>query len=251
MKRFHFALAALLSLSFIVPAQPAVTGNWTSVRTRNLFIISDASASELRQVASWLELFHAAVSGLTARPAFNSSTPTVGIVFRSRQEFDQFKPLYQGKPAELAGYFQPGDDVNYIAIPLEPGEPLYSVFHEYVHLFVKDNLPNAPLWLNEGLAEFYSTAAIGSGEATIGAPIASYVRLLRSSDLLPLKTLFSVNSDSAHYHDRDKRGIFYAESWALVHYLMLANHGERQPQVARYLSLTAAGVSVEAAFNVA
>jgi len=175
----------------------------------------------------------------------------VGIVFRSRQEFDQFKPLYQGKPAELAGYFQPGDDVNYIAIPLEPGEPLYSVFHEYVHLFVKDNLPNAPLWLNEGLAEFYSTAAIGSGEATIGAPIASYVRLLRSSELLPLKTLFSVNNDSAHYHDRDKRGIFYAESWALVHYLMLANHGERQSQVGRYLSLTAAGVSVEAAFNMA
>jgi tetratricopeptide (TPR) repeat protein len=175
----------------------------------------------------------------------------VGIVFRSRQEFDQFKPLYQGKPAELAGYFQPGDDVNYIAIPLEPGEPLYSVFHEYVHLFVKDNLPNAPLWLNEGLAEFYSTAAIGSGEATIGAPIASYVRLLRASELLPLKTLFSVNSDSAHYHERDKRGIFYAESWALVHYLMSANNGERQPQVGRYLSLTAAGVSVEAAFNMA
>jgi tetratricopeptide (TPR) repeat protein len=251
MKRIHFAVATLLCVSFVVPVRPATAGNWTSVRTRNLFLISDASASELRQVASWLELFHSAVSGLTSRQAFNSSIPTVGIVFRSKEEFDQFKPLYQGKPADLAGYFQPGDDVNYIAIPLEPGEPLYAVFHEYVHLFVKDNMPNAPLWLNEGLAEFYSTASIGNGEATIGTPIGSYVRLLRASELLPLKTLFSVNGDSAHYHDRDKRGIFYAESWALVHYLMLANNGERQSQVGRYLSLTGAGVSVEAAFNMA
>jgi FimV-like protein len=166
-------------------------------------------------------------------------------------EFDQFKPIYQGKPAEMGGYFQPGDDVNYIAIPLEPGEPLYAVFHEYVHLFVQDSMPNAPLWLNEGLADFYSTVSMGNGEAAVGAPISSYIRMLRSSELLPLSTLLSVGNASAHYHDRDKRGIFYAESWALVHYLMLGNNGQRKAQVGRYLSLISAGVSAEASFNTA
>ncbi len=219
------------------------------MRTRNLFLISDASPSELRQVATWLELFHSAVSGLLSRRSFKSSLPTVGIVFRSVREFDQFKPIYQGKPADMGGFFQPGDDVNYIAIPLEPGEPLYAVFHEYVHLFVQDSMPQAPLWLNEGLADFYSTVSMGSGDAVVGTPISSYIRLLRSSELLPLSTLLSVGNASAHYHDRDKRGIFYAESWALVHYLMLANNGQRRAQVGRYLSLIAAGVSAEASFN--
>jgi tetratricopeptide (TPR) repeat protein len=233
----------------VTPVQPSPVESWTSVRTRNLFLISDASPAELRQVATWLELFHSAVAGLLPRRSFNSSLPTVGIVFRSAREFDQFKPIYQGKPAEMGGYFQPGDDVNYIALPLEPGEPLYAVFHEYVHLYVQDNMPNTPLWLNEGLADFYSTAAMGNGEAAIGAPISSYVRLLRTSELLPINTLLSVGNASAHYHDRDKRGIFYAESWALTHYLMLGNNGQRRAQVARYLSLVSAGVSAEASFN--
>jgi FimV-like protein len=251
MKRLNFVLSAVLCCTLATPVQPSPPASWTSVRTRNLFLISDATPSELRQVATWLELFHSAVSGLLSRRSFNSSLPTVGIVFRSAKEFDQFKPMYQGKPAEMGGYFQPGDDVNYIAIPLEPGEPLYAVFHEYVHLFVQDSMPNAPLWLNEGLADFYSTVSMGNGEAAVGAPISSYIRLLRSSELLPLGTLLSVGNASAHYHDRDKRGIFYAESWALVHYLMLGNNGQRRAQVGRYLSLIGAGVSAEASFNTA
>ena len=251
MKRLHFLLSTILCCALVMPVQASPSESWTSVRTRNLFLISDSSPSELRQVAIWLELFHSAVSGLLARRSFNSSLPTVGIVFRSVKEFDQFKPLYQGKPAEMGGYFQPGDDVNYIAIPLEPGEPLYAVFHEYVHGYIQDNMPNTPLWLNEGLADFYSTVSMGNGEAAIGAPISSYIRLLRSSELLPLNTLLSVGNASAHYHDRDKRGIFYAESWALVHYLMLGNNGQRRAQVARYLSLLSAGVSAEASFNTA
>jgi FimV-like protein len=251
MKRTHLILSTLLCFVLVIPARTVPLDNWTSVRTRNLFLISDAGAAELRQVASWLELFHTAVAGLLSRRAFNSSAPTIGIIFRSDREFEAFKPLYQGKPVEVSGYFQPGDDVNYIAFSLEPGQPLYSAFHEYVHLFVKDNMPNAPLWLNEGLAEFYSTVTMGNGDAVIGTPIGSYISLLRTSEPLPLSALFSVNNASAHYHERDKRGIFYAESWALVHYLMLANNRQRQTQVGRYLSLLEAGVSVETSFNMA
>ena len=253
MKRTNIFLSTLICLALLLPAPSSAFEGWTSVRTRNLFLISNVSASELRQIASWLELFHSATSGLLSKRVFNSSIPTVAIVFRSNREFEAFKPLYRGKPAELAGYFQPGDDVNYIAISLDPTnrEPLSAAFHEYVHLFVKDNLPNCPLWLNEGLAEFYSTAELSNGDAVVGAPIPSYINLLRSSELLPLSSLLSVNHSSAHYNERDKRGVFYAESWALVHYLMLANNGQRQTQIARYLSLLATGVSVEASFNMA
>src|SRR5690348_17959458 len=51
------------------------------------------------------------------------------------------------------GFFQPGEDVNYIAMSLDPREsdPYSIAFHEYVHLHLRDNVPQAPVWLNEGL----------------------------------------------------------------------------------------------------
>src|SRR6266576_3447549 len=253
MKSSKLILSILLCLSFLPPVKSSPLDAWTSVRTRNLFLISNAGADELRQVAAWLELFQDAFSKLLSKRVFESSVPTVGIVFRNDRDFQPFKPLYQGKPAELAGYFQPGDDVNYIAISLERGsrDSLNAAFHEYVHLYISNNAPQTPLWLNEGLAEFYSTFELADEQAVVGAPITGYIRLLRNSDQLPLASLFSVDHASAHHHERDKRGIFYAESWALVHYLMLGNNGQRQAQLGRYLSLLGAGVSVENSFNMA
>src|SRR5262249_17716070 len=59
-------------------------------------------------------------------------------------------------------------------------------------------------------------------------------------EMLPLKTLFSIGTNSPHYNERDKAGIFYGESWALVHYLMFGDraHGD---QFKRFLQRIANG----------
>ena len=227
--------------------------NWRSVRTNNLFVIGNAEAEKLRQVAAWLEFFHRAFGRIVSRNIINSSVPTTVIVFRDDASFRPFKPLYQGRPANLSGFFQPGDDVNYIAISLDPSErdPFSTAFHEYVHLHVKDNIPGAPLWLNEGLAELYGSLKFSGGEALLGAPL-PYLGYLRQVELLPLKTLFSIGTNSEHYNEDDKTGIFYGQSWALVHYLMLGDRN-RQEQFKSFLNRITQGdtseKAVEAAFG--
>ena len=44
--------------------------------------------------------------------------------------------------------------------------------------------------------------------------------LLRDSKMLPLPLLFQVDPKSPYYNERDKQSIFYAQSWALMHYLI-------------------------------
>ncbi len=217
--------------------------NWRSVRTNNLLVIGNADPEKLRQVAAWLEFFHSAFARLVSRNVLDSSVPTRVIVFRDEASFVPFKPLYQGRPANVAGFFQPGDDVNYIAISLDPGErdPFSTAFHEYVHLHLKDNVPGVPLWLNEGLAEFYGSMQFSGGEALLGAPLAHYIQLLRSQEMLPLTTLFSIGSNSPHYNEQEKSGIFYGQSWALVHYLMLGGGPGRQDQFKRFLQQVGRG----------
>ena len=78
-----------------------------------------------------------------------------------------------------------------------------------------------PLWLNEGLAQFYQNTELDQTTARTGEPSVSDVYFLRQQHLIPLPTLFTVDHNSPYYHEEDKGNIFYAESWALTHFLMI------------------------------
>jgi len=215
----YISLSVLLVLVLSFPGSGALARSsanfqtresWRSVRTNNLFVIGNADSESLQQVAAWLEFFHSAFARLTSRSSFDSSLPTTVIVFRDDASFTPFKPLYQGKPANVSGYFQPGDDANYIVFSLEGGgrDRFATAFHEYVHLHLRNTVPRAPLWLNEGLAEFYGALQFSGGDALLGAPIPGYLQLLRSQPILPLNQLFAVGTNSPHYNEQDKAGIF-------------------------------------------
>lgn len=221
---------------------PQARDTWRSVRTNNMFVIGNADPEKLRQVAAWLEFFHRSFARLISRNVIDSSVPTTVIVFRDEASFRPFKPIYQGRVANVAGFFIPGNDVNYIAFSLDAGDrdSFGTAFHEYVHLHLKDNIPGAPLWLNEGLAELYGSIQFSGNDALLGAPLYPYIQLLRGEGLLPLQTLFSINTNSPHYNEDDKSGIFYGQSWALVHYLMLGDSG-RQEQFRRFLQQVGRG----------
>jgi tetratricopeptide (TPR) repeat protein len=243
-------IALLLAVLIICSSAVSQTNDtWRSVRTNHLFVIGNADAEKLRQVAAWLELFHSAFAHLVSRNVIDSSVPTTVIIFRDDGSFTPFKPRYQGKPVNVAGFFQPGNDVNYIALSLDATgrDPFSIAFHEYVHVHLRDNVPGAPVWLNEGLAELYGSLQFSGNDALIGAPL-PYIHLLRQQELLPLKTLFSIGHSSPHYNEQDKTGIFYGQSWALVHYLMLGDRG-RQEQFRRFLQLVSSGNDAEKAIE--
>ena len=240
--KFKTPITLVLIALFTFSTSTAQTrDSWHSVRTNHLFVIGNADPESLRRVAVWLEFFHAAFARVISRNVIDSSTPTTVIVFGDDESFTVFKPVYQGRPTNISGFFLPGEDVNYIALSLDPGgDPYATAFHEYVHLHVNDNIPNAPLWLNEGLAEVYESLQFSGNDVLIGTPKLGYLYLLRQVEMLPLKTLFSIGTDSPHYNERDKQGIFYGESWALVHYLMLGDGG-RQDQFKRFLQRVSSG----------
>ena len=248
-------LAALCSFqSSVVQAKlclipsPQTRDTWRSVRTNNMFVIGNADAEKLRQVAAWLEFFHSAFARLISRNVLDSSVPTTVIIFRDEASFRPFKPLYQGRVANVSGFFQPGDDVNYIALSLDPNDrdPFGTAFHEYVHQHLNSSIPGAPLWLHEGLAELYGSLQFSGNEALLGAPIYPYMRILREGGLIPLKTFFSIGTNSPHYNEDDKSGVFYGQSWALVHYLMLGDRG-RPDQFKQFLQQISRGDDAEKA----
>ena len=69
------------------------------------------------------------------------------------------------------------------------------------------------------LAEFYQNTDIDDKEVHLVQPSAYDIQYLRQNRLVPLTTLLTVDHSSPYYHDEQKGSVFYAESWALTHYL--------------------------------
>lgn len=250
MKRLAVFFATLLCFLTFLPAHSNVSAkdNWVSVRSKNFFLIGNASDKEIRKVASRLEQFREVFSRLFTRVSFDSPVPTTVVVFKSDDSYYPFKPS-----VNTAGYFQAGPDINYITLTTEvrgEQDPFNVIFHEYTHLLVNNTSGNVPVWFNEGLAEYYSTFLITDDQKVrLGKVISNHVFRLRQSKMLPLRTLFQVNHDSPHYNERDKQSIFYAQSWALMHYLILGHEGQRVPQLGKFLTLMSGNVPVERAFQ--
>ena len=76
------------------------------------------------------------------------------------------------------------------------------------------------MWLSEGLAEYYATAAVGrDGKVTVGGAVSRHVRLLEQAAWVPADELLTAGRASRHYSERSRAGVFYAQSWLLVQYL--------------------------------
>jgi predicted Zn-dependent protease len=241
----------------LLAAQAAVAKDtWTSVRTQNFFLVGNASEKEIRQVATRLEQFRDVFTKLFTNVKFNTPVPTTVVVFRHDDAYKPFKPVVDGKVSEVAGYFQPGDDVNYITLTPDRGggaeNPYGTIYHEYTHLLVNNSLGagEAPAWFNEGLAEYYSTFAIEDDRKVhLGRLIDYHIFRLREQKMIPLAQLFDVTQYSLQRNKHDVRSLFYAESWALMHYLILGNDGKRLPQLGEFLALTKKGVPTAEAFG--
>lgn len=227
--------------------------NRISVQSKNFFLVGNASEKDIRQVAVRLEQFREVFGRLFNRARLNAPSPIHVIVFKSRADYRPFMPVYRGGVSEVGGYYQPGADVSYITLTSEfsAASPYSIIFHEYVHAITRDNLGPLPAWFNEGLAEYYSTFEMSGGDQQVrlGKPIAPHVYLLRDKKFMPLAQLFAVDHASAEYNENDRKGLFYAESWALVHYLMLGNKGARYPQLLQFLQLLDTGAAVGECFQ--
>ena len=247
MKRQILLLFCFLGIS-LPKAQAA--DKWLSVRSKNFFLVGNASESAIKRVGRNLEEFRAAFTTLFPGVAERDSIPTVVVVFKDDMAFRPFKPLYNGKPANVAGYFQAGNDVNFIALTGDSNTP-HTIYHEYVHSLTKDGKSPLPLWAGEGLAEFYSTLETEAGgkEVLVGKPVSEHIATLNTYPLMPFDSFLAVDRGSPFYNEQTKQGIFYAQSWAFIHYLMLADSGAHGKQLSNYLSLLAAGKSMEESFN--
>ena len=204
---------------------PAEGEKWLRVETAHLTLFSNASEAATVRIGTSIEVFRAALARIGPSLRADSPLPTSVFVFRDDLSFRPYKPRQKGRragaPMNISGYFVKHRDGNYVGVDATPASNPWSViYHEYFHFFLFNNFTDIPLWFSEGIAECYGTFRIAGTKAEIGGPIQHHVHWLRQNPMIPPWRLYAIGFDSPEYHEESRQGTFYAQSWALVQYLL-------------------------------
>jgi Flp pilus assembly protein TadD len=228
--RLYYVLLTVMFL-FCVGAH---ADTWNQVRSTHFAVNTDAGADRGRQVLLRFEQMRALFGQLILRSEVNVPVPLTIIAFRSSDEMQAHVPVYQGKAVDLSGFFVSRPDRDYIVLDLSAGNAWTTVFHEYAHMLLDGNYPATPLWFDEGFADYFSTIDVLRDGVQVGKPPQGYLELLRSSKWIPFDELLEVQPDSKTYNLADRRSLFYAQSWVLVHYLF---DMQKMPAAGEYFGL--------------
>lgn len=220
------ACSALLLATPALPAAPrsglpSEKQDWIRLETDQFSLFSNAGERRTANLARGLEQLREVLETTTGGLVFDSPVETRIFVFKNGVTMEPYLLEFRDRSAEVGGYFLATQDGNYVVVnATADDQPFRVVNHEYLHFVMQNTIPELPLWLDEGLAEYYSTFEILGGKAFVGRLLPGYLQLLRSGALLSMEELLAVDSAALGRGNKLWVDHFYAQSWALTHYLL-------------------------------
>jgi len=215
--------------------------SWIEVRSPHFRIYSDAGETKARRLTHEFEKFHALIRLFIPSIQVGPGIPTIVLAAKDEKSLRSLLPqFWENKgQAHPSGLFVRGPEKNYVALRLDMEEDYryHIVYHEYVHLMLRLNYSNLPVWLSEGLAECLGYSVISGDWSKVGKPSPYHLNILRNRRPIPIAEFFAVDRESPHYREESKVSLFYAQSWALTHMLLLGEKRVHAPKLFKYLEL--------------
>jgi tetratricopeptide (TPR) repeat protein len=205
---------ARLALLFALAAG-LTAAEWTEVSSPNFQLYTTSGEAEGRRTIEYFEQVRDFFMRVRSR-TLTTKLPVTVILFRNEKEFRPYAP-YDG----IAAFFTGDQSRDFIVMSGAAEDDRPVAVHEYMHLLIRHMELKIPVWLNEGIAEVYSTLRPLGGKIMVGAAPKNIGYTLGADKWLPLERLCAIGHDSPEFNEKNRRGILYAQSWMLTHMLML------------------------------
>lgn len=231
------ALARMALLALACAAAPtSAFAEWRRAESAHFIVYSDGSERTLRDYTAKLERFDALLRlrlGGGDAEGDERKLP-VYLVADDRA----LRVALPSLPDGIAGYYSANE--NDIFAVLIRGRDDDILLHEYSHhVMAKSGDGRYPGWLSEGFAEYFATATVSErGKTTFGLPDPGRQYALQQNRWLPMDQLLRARG-SFDIQERTARNMYYAQSWALTHWLL--SDSARVQSLVPYLTAVGGG----------
>ncbi len=190
-----------------------------TIRADQLLIVSDIKLLRDNPLIADLKALRRQVSEELELPL--GSKPVMVYLFSNELEYTQYlHATFPGYPPRRAYFIQtPGKE---LAVYTWWGDRIQEdLRHEYTHGLLHASLEAVPLWLDEGLAEYFEVAGARPGGLNVehAKDMATAVQNGWRPDLDRLESLEQVDQMRRHQ---------YCEAWGWVHFMLHASPDTRQ-----------------------
>lgn len=220
---------------------------WTEIRSPHFRIVTNGSIPDARKVATEFEELRWVFATRFPGARLESGAPLLVFAARDQETARSLEPAAWKRMGErVAGVFHHGWEKQFATVRLDTwgGEGSKEVvYHEYTHSILHMNSHWLPLWLDEGTAEFYAYTRFEQHRIYLGAPTERY-RALRGMTPMSVETFISHHSPTG-----SDEQLFYAQAWALVHFLTFGPGMENGKRMVQFFSLLQQGVPQKRAFE--
>jgi len=242
----------LLSVSGFSEEKP-----WREIRSPHFRVLTNGSEGAGRHVAREFEQMRAVFAKEFPGYRLDSAEPLLILAPQDEQSMKKLVPVYwQHSGPKPAGVYFHAWEQPYALVRLDTvgsdrlnADEFAVVYHEYVHSLLHLNLHWIPTWLDEGLAEFYAYTRFEGDHTYIGAPPKDTGRLalLRYRSAIPLAKF--INQRGSFSRDEEDTALFYAQSWALTHFLFMGPGMEGGARLRKFFNETQDGVEANKGFQ--
>lgn len=232
---------SLFAIFFVSALPLAAAEEWIKLTTPHFELFTTAGEKKGREAILYFEQVRSFF--MQASPSKHAPESPVRIVaFRSEK---QYKPYRMNEVA--FAYYVKTQMRDYIVMQDISSEHNQVAIHEYTHLIAEHAGLKLPLWLSEGWADLYSTLRPMGGKVLVGDIVPGRAQMLFREKWIDLGTLTSVQRDSPFYNEKDRAGMFYAESWFLTHMLYLSD--PYRPNFTKFVLAVTNGKTTAEAFE--
>jgi len=231
--RYTFITAILIAFPLTAADQ------WVKLATPHFELYTTAGEKKGREAILYFEQVRSFFLEASASKRV-SEFPVRIVAFRGEKQYQPYR-----FNAFAFAYYARGRNRDYIVMQDIVSEHYPAAIHEYTHMIIEHIGLKPPPWLNEGMAELYSTLTPVGKKAAVGDIIPGRAQTLLNSKWIPLDALTSADRQSPLYNESDRAGMFYAESWALTHMLFFAP--DYRPNFPKFVVAASSGKTMDEA----
>jgi hypothetical protein len=267
---FRGILVALLLAAFLASPAVAQRGQrnrraqapwWNRTTTRtseHYYIRTDLPPAETRAYARHLDFMYKEFSRRLASLPPRGPEQLDVYIFAKRDEYLRTLASRWGIDGKGSGgmFFvnRQGSGLAFWTENLATSRVHHVIQHEGFHQFAFSRFGNdLPLWVNEGLAEFFGEAVRVGDRLVLGQSTPRVIDRVKDAierdTHVPFPAMVRMTNRTWNENVKNgDAGIYYNQAWSMVHFLVYGDKAQYQAPFERYLRLLNNGIPSEQAF---